>query len=68
MTIREIGRRVSRDVKAVHGDVQAWIRSGWRLGSEVGYLHQIRSSQSDRLRTSLLENDSFRLGLYVPVL
>lgn len=28
MTIREIGRRVGRDVKAVHGDVQALLVAG----------------------------------------
>lgn len=28
MTIREIGRRVDRDVKAVHGDVQALLVAG----------------------------------------
>lgn len=28
MTIREIGRRVDRDVKAVHGDVQALLVGG----------------------------------------
>lgn len=28
MTIREIARRVDRDVKAVHGDVQALLLAG----------------------------------------
>ena len=28
LTIREIARRVHRDVKAVHGDVQRWLNCG----------------------------------------
>jgi predicted transcriptional regulator len=36
MTIREIGRRVSRDVKAVHGDVQALLLAGVLDRAESG--------------------------------
>lgn len=28
LTIREVARRFQRDVKAVHGDVHAWIDAG----------------------------------------
>ena len=36
MTIREIGRRVSRDVKAVHGDIQALLLAGVLDHAESG--------------------------------
>ena len=36
MTIREIGRRVGRDVKAVHGDVQALLLAGVLNHAESG--------------------------------
>ena len=36
MTIREIGRLVRRDVKAVHGDVQALLHAGVLDRSESG--------------------------------
>jgi predicted transcriptional regulator len=36
MTIREAARRVGRDVKAVHGDVQALLRAGILQKTEEG--------------------------------
>jgi predicted transcriptional regulator len=36
MTIREAARRVSRDVKAVHGDVHALLRAGVLQKTETG--------------------------------
>lgn len=36
MTIREAARRVSRDVKAVHGDVHALLRAGVLQKTEAG--------------------------------
>jgi predicted transcriptional regulator len=36
LSIREVARRVSRDVKAVHGDVQALIKAGLINKTEEG--------------------------------
>jgi predicted transcriptional regulator len=36
MTIREIARRIDRDVKAVHGDVQALLLAGVLDRAESG--------------------------------
>ncbi len=36
MTIREAARRVERDVKAVHGDVQALLKAGILQKNENG--------------------------------
>ena len=36
MSIREVARRVGRDVKAVHGDVQALLRAGILRKTEKG--------------------------------
>lgn len=36
MTIREVARRVGRDVKAVHGDIQALLKAGVLDRSETG--------------------------------
>jgi predicted transcriptional regulator len=36
MTIRDAARRVGRDVKAVHGDVQALLRAGILQKTEEG--------------------------------
>lgn len=38
MTIREIARRVGRDVKAVHGDVQALLNAGVLDRTEAGHV------------------------------
>lgn len=38
MTIREAARRVGRDVKAVHGDVQALLKAGVMRKTEDGHV------------------------------
>jgi predicted transcriptional regulator len=38
MTIRELARRVGRDVKAVHGDVRALLNAGILDSTDDGYI------------------------------
>ena len=38
MTIREAARRMKRDVKAVHGDVQALLKAGILQKNEKGLI------------------------------
>jgi predicted transcriptional regulator len=38
MTIREAARRMGRDVKAVHGDVQALLKAGILQKTEKGQI------------------------------
>ena len=47
MSIREVARRVGRDVKAVHGDVTALVRAGIVERSDAGVVFPYDAVQFD---------------------
>ncbi len=51
MSIREAARRVGRDIKAVHGDVQALIKAGIVSRTEIGVVFPYNAIHVDFMLT-----------------
>ncbi|MGB3915809.1 MAG: hypothetical protein WBL07_00080 [Thiothrix litoralis] len=47
LSIREVARRVNRDVKAVHGDIHALLNAGLLKKSDDGVLFPYSSIHAD---------------------